>query len=274
MGPIMKAQVVTPTIRVPDSLAELDQWIVWRYEQRDGGKPTKVPYQINGSHASSTDAKTWCPWNEALRAWQEHPSRWSGTGFVFSPDDPFFGVDLDQCLDDAEKLKPWAQAIMERFIESYAEISPSGRGIKIWGKGRLPGGGVAFPLGDGHVEVYDQARYFTVTGNHWAGQMLDIEEHQAALDWLLGLSPHGQKKVPFTLDEGKIPKGRQHDTLVSIAGTMRARGCEQPEIEAALLEINKRRLEESAPEEHIKRIAESICRYPTEQRAPQAAPPR
>jgi hypothetical protein len=30
------------TIRVPDSLAELDQWVVWRYEQRDGGKPTKV----------------------------------------------------------------------------------------------------------------------------------------------------------------------------------------------------------------------------------------
>src|ERR1019366_948931 len=33
------------TIRVPDSLAELDQWVVWRYEQRDGGKPTKVSYK-------------------------------------------------------------------------------------------------------------------------------------------------------------------------------------------------------------------------------------
>ena len=51
----MMTQVATPQIRIPDSLAELDQWIVWRYEQRDGGKPTKVPYQINGSHASSTD---------------------------------------------------------------------------------------------------------------------------------------------------------------------------------------------------------------------------
>ena len=91
--------------------------------------------------------------------------------------------------------------------------------------------------------------------------MLEVEEHQADLDWLLALSPHGQKKVPFTLDEGKIPKGSQHDTLVSIAGTMRARGCECPEIEAALLEINKSRLAEPAPEENIRRIAASICRY-------------
>ena len=42
-GPTMVARVATPTFRVPDSLAELDQWILWRNEQRDGGKPTTVP---------------------------------------------------------------------------------------------------------------------------------------------------------------------------------------------------------------------------------------
>jgi len=133
--------------RVPDSLTELDRWIVCRYEHCDGGKPTKVPYQINGSHASSTVPKTWCSWDEALNAWQEQPERWSGIGFVFSPDDPFFGIDLDQCLDGAGKLKPWAQPIMERFSDTYAEISPSARGIKIWAKGKLLGGGAAFPPG-------------------------------------------------------------------------------------------------------------------------------
>jgi hypothetical protein len=251
--------ITAATIYVPDSLTELDQWIVWRSEQRDSGKPTKVPYQINGSLADTTDPKTWCSWDEALKTWQQHPKRWSGTGFVFSTTDPFFGIDLDQCLDAARRLKPWAQPIMERFVDSYAEISPSGRGIKIWGKGKLPGGGVAFPLGDGRVEIYDQARYFTVTGNHWAGQMLDVEEHQVDLDWLLALSPHGQTKVPFTV-EGKILKGSQHDTLVSLAGSNRARGCEFAEIFALLCETNKR-LEEPAPESHLRRIAESVCRY-------------
>ena len=253
--------MASATIRVPDSLAELDQWVAWQYERLDGGKPTKVPHQVNGGPASTTDPKTWCSWNAARRACQENPRRWYGPGFVFSAADPFFGIDLDQCLDAAGKLKPWAQPIMERFSNSYAEISPSGRGIKIWAKGRMPSGGTAFPMGDGRVEIYDRARYFTVTGKHWAGQMLDVEEHQADLDWLLALSPHGQKKVPFTVP-GKIPKGSQHDTLVSIAGTMRARGSEYPEIEVALLEINKGRLEEPAPQDNIKRIAASVCQYP------------
>jgi putative DNA primase/helicase len=149
--------ITAATIRVPDSLAELDQWIVWRYEQHDDSKPTKVPYQINGSLASSTDPNTWCSFDEALKTWQQHPSRWSGVGFVFSAADPFFGIDLDQCLDADGRLKLWANPIMERFFDSYAEISPSGRGIKIWAKGRLPGGGTAFPMGDGRVEIYDRA---------------------------------------------------------------------------------------------------------------------
>jgi len=251
--------ITAATIRVPDSLTELGQWIVWRYEQRDDGKPTKVPYQVNGNRASSTDPKTWCSFDDALKIWQQQPNHWSGIGFVFSATDTFFGLDLDECLDATEKLKPWAQPIMERFFDSYAEISPSGRGIKIWAKGTLPDGGVAFPVGDGRIEVYDRARYFTVTGNHWAGQMLEIEEHQGDLDWLLALSPHGHKKVPFTV-QGKIPKGSQHDTLVSLAGSNRARGCEFSEILALLCETNKR-LEEPAPESHLRRIAESVCRY-------------
>jgi hypothetical protein len=125
-GPSMIEQVATPTIRVPDSLVELDQFIVWRYEQRDGGKPTKVPYQVNGSRASSTDPKTWCSFDEAVKTWQhDSPTRWSGIGFVFAATDPFFGIDLDHCLDADGRLKPWAQPIMERFSDSYAEISPS-----------------------------------------------------------------------------------------------------------------------------------------------------
>ena len=165
----MKAKLARPTIRVPASLRNLHQWVVWRYEQRGGGKPTKVPHQIDGCLASSTDPHTWCSWDEALKAWQKNPRTWSGVGFVFSAADPFVGIDLDECLLAAGKLKPWAQPIIDKFSGSYAEVSPSGRGIKIWVKGTLPGGSTAFPLGDGRVEIYDRARYFTVTGNHWAG---------------------------------------------------------------------------------------------------------
>jgi primase-polymerase (primpol)-like protein len=136
--------ITAAIIRVPDSPAELDQWILWRCERSDDGKPTKIPYQINGNRASSTNPNTWCSRDEALKA--------------------------------------WARPIIERFFDSYAEISPSRCGIKIWATGRLPGSGTPFSLGDGRIEIYDQARYFTVTGDHWAGQLLDVEEHQADLD--------------------------------------------------------------------------------------------
>jgi primase-polymerase (primpol)-like protein len=47
-------------IRLPDSLTELDQWVLWREEPREGETRTKGPYQIDGSRASTTDPKTWC----------------------------------------------------------------------------------------------------------------------------------------------------------------------------------------------------------------------
>ena len=46
-------------------------------------------------------------------------------------------------------------------MESYSEISPSGKGIKIFIKGELKGSGRNF----GNIEMYDTGRYFTVTGN-------------------------------------------------------------------------------------------------------------
>ena len=150
---------VASTIAVPDSLAELDQWLMWRSESREGGKPTKVPYQVSGYQASSTDPATWSSFDVGLKTMQDNPQHWSGIGFVFTPDDPYFGIDLDDCLDVKENLKPWARPIMERFADRYAEISPGGQGIKIVAKGKLPGGGFAFSLGDGRVEVYDCARF-------------------------------------------------------------------------------------------------------------------
>src|ERR1700689_3327702 len=106
---------MTSTITVPNSLSERDQWVGWRSESRDGGKPTKVPYDVKGSRASSTDPKAWCSFDAALNTLQDYSEHWAGIGFVFSPDDPYFGIDLDDCLDAEGKLKPWAQPIIERF---------------------------------------------------------------------------------------------------------------------------------------------------------------
>ena len=130
---------------------------------------------------------------------------------------------------------------MARFCDTYAEISPSGQGIKIWAKGRLPSGGTAFYIGDGRVEIYDRARYFTVTGDHWRNQMFNIEEHQADLDWLLALVLDNREIVTA---EGKLPEGSRRDTLVN--GRMLSRGGKYSETEHEMLEVSTSEVEASS----------------------------
>jgi hypothetical protein len=67
-----------------------------------------------------------------------------------------------------------------------------------------------------------------------------------------------------------IPKGEQHHTLVSLAGSMRRRGMDADEIEAALMVTNAKRLEDPAPPETSARSrrASRSTRPPTPSTAP------
>jgi putative DNA primase/helicase len=244
---------------VPDDLKELNQAVLWKYVTRDG-KTTKVPYQINGKPASTSDPATWGVHEDVLAAYQRFPNHYSGIGFVFSVDDPYCGIDLDNCIDDTGELKPWAQPIIATFGDTYMEVSPSRHGIKIWCKATLPGAGRSKKdeAGEG-IEVYDRGRYFTVTGNAFNGAPSQIEDHQKDVEKLYALvaGPQTGKVQPIN---GKIPHGQQHTTLVSLAGTMRRRGMGAEAIFAALWETNTSQCEVPGPAENIRRIAESACR--------------
>jgi primase-polymerase (primpol)-like protein len=163
-------------LAIPDDLRERDQWIVWRRET-SGGRETKVPYSIAGRRASSTNPFDWIEFQRALDFWHNRSQRYAGLGFVFSGDDPFVGIDLDDCLNVDGSLKPWAHGIVERFSDTYMEVSPSGQGLKIWAKGKLPANVPGVRVGDGQIELYDHARYFTVTGQVFRGAPLQIEYH-------------------------------------------------------------------------------------------------
>jgi putative DNA primase/helicase len=172
---------VTPAAgAIPDDLKELDQWVLWRREERNG-KQTKVPCQPNGKLASSTDSKTWRSFSEICAAWQQKPKKFAGIGFVFTSDDPLSGIDMDDCLDSGV-LKPCARLVVERFHDTYSEVSPSGKGIKIFAKGKLPGGGKRKDFGDHAIEMYDQGRFFTITGQIFNGAPLQIEDHQSDIE--------------------------------------------------------------------------------------------
>lgn len=166
---------------VPDCLRQRDQWVCWRYIERDG-KPTKVPFNARtGGMADSTDPSTWSSFDDATRACAAD-KRYEGVGFVFSADDPYCGVDLDDCIDPATgELKAWGQRFIDQ-LASYSEISPSGTGVKIITQGSKPGPRCKTQFEDGDVEIYDHDRFFTVTGRHLPGTPTAVCAGQQAVE--------------------------------------------------------------------------------------------
>jgi putative DNA primase/helicase len=173
---------------VPAELTSRRQWVDWRWQRSAGGRLTKVPYSPRtGQLASSTDPETWGTFEEAKAA-DEAMAGTGGIGFVLNGDG-IVGVDLDHCIDTEGKFAPWAQGIIQR-LDSYNEISPSGRGVHILIRGVLPSRGRRKRyLGEGSgedgrrsaIEIYDRARYFAMTGRRLWDRPETIRERRVEL---------------------------------------------------------------------------------------------
>lgn len=160
---------------IPQDLKDRPQWVLWRYETRDG-KPTKVPYTPQaGRRASVTDPATWATFGQALAVYQQ--GGWAGVGYVLTEADPFTGVDLDKCLTADGQPEPWAAYHVAR-LDSYTEVTPSGQGLRIFIKGKLPPG----PRRRGQIEVYDSGRFLTLTGQHLPGTPTAIQDRAGVID--------------------------------------------------------------------------------------------
>lgn len=153
------------------------QWVVYRLVQR-GDKTTKVLCRFSGEEASSTDPGTWGTFDEAQQA--AASGRFPGIGYVLNSDDPYTGIDLDKVRNPKTgALTPSAQAIIDR-LSSYTEISQSGLGVHIIVKATKPG--VRCRIGG--VEMYDDERFFVMTGAHLEGTPDTIEDRQGAINAL------------------------------------------------------------------------------------------
>jgi hypothetical protein len=244
-------------LQVPDDLAELDRWAVWREENG-----AKVPYRTDGRRASSTDPRHWGDLERALKALAT--TRYSGLAFAFFKEDRIVGIDLDDSLDAEGNVKPQFRGTVERFADSYMEISPRAHGLKIWVRGELPANvPKVHAEGGGGIELYDRGRYFTFTGRCFRNAPLQVEDHAADVLYLYEHLTQGKRKTwPLQpLQGGRIPFGQQHSTLVSIAGTLRARLVCEDAIEACLQVINAKQCEKPGPAANISRIVRSTRRW-------------
>lgn len=158
---------------IPSELKTLDQWVMWRYEDRDG-RPTKVPYQAKArsrARASSTDRTTWASYGACATIYDL--CDYDGIGFVFAVDGGYVGMDLDNCRNPVSgKLTEQAGEFIKR-LHTYAEVSPSGKGIKLICRGALPfdkrrvdsDGRMSGGKKNERYEMYEHDRFFTITGD-------------------------------------------------------------------------------------------------------------
>jgi putative DNA primase/helicase len=179
---------------IPQELRDRRQWVAWRYLERDG-KATKVPYRADGQGlASTTDPDTWATFEDAIAAAVKLPA--DGVGYVFSADDPYVGVDLDDGLSEADRA-----AIM-LALDSYAETSVSGSGVHVILRASLNGHG---HNRRGPFEAYEAGRYFVVTGEHVIGTPATIEERQVELDEVLAqFLPKPDPKVSTAVESSAV----------------------------------------------------------------------
>lgn len=167
---------------IPESLKVIPRWLLWKYIKKK--KPdgtvfwTKVPFQCDGTPASTTNPATWCSYEDALDAWMI--GDFDGIGMTLGAD--VQGIDLDDCRDpETGELSELAIEVLER-IDGYAEVSPSGTGIKLFAKTNLDGSRTKKEMG---VELYREGRYFTVTGQAMGDGHDDLSDEVQTLDWLI-----------------------------------------------------------------------------------------
>lgn len=138
---------------IPQELKKLNRWVLWKLKTNEKGKTTKVPVNAkNGYGAKSNDSDTWVSFDEAISKVEYFNCE--GLGFMLG--NGYFGIDIDHQLDNVDLINEFVLA-----LNSYTEISQSGEGIHIICKGVLPVGNRR----KGNIEMYDNARFFAMTGN-------------------------------------------------------------------------------------------------------------
>lgn len=149
---------------IPDELKQLRQFVCWKYEDIGAAKPTKVPYSpVTGYMANVNDPSTWVSFDEA----KAYAHNYSGIGLVLTKSDPYCVMDLDdtQTMPNGQPNPNWEtdfkrQKTIFTHFDSYAELSPGGKGVHIFVKANIEAG-----RRRSFIELYSSQRYITMTGN-------------------------------------------------------------------------------------------------------------
>lgn len=159
---------ITPHVRAidaPEALRNLEAWLIWRFEAQEDptAKPRKVPYYADGARrygaqGTREDVARLVTFEAAKRAAARRG--FDGVGFAPRAELDVCALDFDNCILPNGRVMPEVLNVLD---SSYAELSPSGKGIRAFFKGQL-GNLKAHgePFG---MELFSTKGYVTFTGN-------------------------------------------------------------------------------------------------------------
>jgi len=163
---------------VPPDLQSIPRWLCWRAKLRQTGKLDKIPVTpINGATCSVTDENSSTEFTMAYSKALDDPTI-SGIGFALFKDDNIIAGDLDNCIDPDGTYSDLATELISH-LETYWEISPSGKGLRFMGRGMLDRPLIDHRMG---LEIYNEKRYVTITGNALPEQIFALEDIQSGID--------------------------------------------------------------------------------------------
>lgn len=152
--------------QLPEALAALagfPQFILWKMSD---GKKLPIDYRTGGT-GDAHNTGLWLAADVACAMAPQYGPEY-GVGFVFTKDDPFFFLDIDKCLNpDGATWSPLAMELMGRLPGAAVEVSQSGRGLHIFGRGApLDHACKNVALG---IEFYTEGRFVALTGTNALG---------------------------------------------------------------------------------------------------------
>lgn len=126
----------------------------------------KLPCNYDGRVVDAHDPQYWMSFEKAKQRSEELGM---GMGFVLTPNDPFFCLDIDGCIENGQ-WSPLAAELYHALPGCYTEGSVSGRGVHIWGKlsGPLPPRKIKNTQAG--LELYTESRFICL-GTYVSGRI-------------------------------------------------------------------------------------------------------
>jgi putative DNA primase/helicase len=198
-------------------------WVCIEVTPKENGKATKLPINpYTGKLASSTDPNTWGTIQDAEQLLR-NTNRYAKykpqyIGLCLHKGLNITAIDLDNVIDPVTgEIEDWALDIIEK-MDSYTEISQSGKGIHIYAKGLKP---PSFGSRSDKIEIYNHARFILVTNQSFQKMRPLRDASNEIQELCLQHLKEAPQTTTKTIDEEKLSPTMSDDEITTKASLAR-----------------------------------------------------